>query len=123
MKQKVLNVVSVLYGLLFINSGLNKIFQYMPMPTDMPEVMIKMMGSFVEIGWILPVVAVVEIIAGILVWFTKFRALGAIMLFPIMIGILMTHIYGGGLPFALVFMGILGWIMFENRTKYLPMVN
>ncbi len=32
MKNKILFVVSLLFGLLFINAGLNKFFNYMPVP-------------------------------------------------------------------------------------------
>jgi hypothetical protein len=42
-----------------------------------------------------------------------------------MIGILLTHIINEptGLPIAIVLMGINLWIIFENREKYLPMLN
>jgi uncharacterized membrane protein YphA (DoxX/SURF4 family) len=59
MKKKILLGVCILFGLMFINSGLNKFFNYMPMPTDMPEKMIKVMTAFMEIGWLMPLVAVV----------------------------------------------------------------
>lgn len=120
MKNKVLFVFSLLFGLIFINSGLNKIFQYMPMPKDMPENMMKVVEAFGAIVWLMPLIAVVEIIGGILVIIPKYRALGAIMIFPIMIGILMTHIFNApsGLPIALILLAVLAWIMIENRAKY-----
>ena len=120
MKNKVLFVFSLLFGLMFINSGLNKIFQYMPMPKDMPENMMKVVEAFGSIVWLMPLIAVVEIIGGVLVIIPKYRALGAIMIFPIMIGILMTHIFNApsGLPIALILLAVLAWIMIENRAKY-----
>jgi uncharacterized membrane protein YphA (DoxX/SURF4 family) len=120
MKNKILFVVSLLFGLLFINSGLNKIFQYMPMPKDMPENMMKVVEAFEAIVWLMPLIAVVEIIGGILVIIPKYRALGALMILPIMVGILLTHIYNApsGLPVALILVAVLTWIMIENRHKY-----
>jgi putative oxidoreductase len=120
MKNKILFVFSLLFGLMFINSGLNKIFQYMPMPKDMPENMMKVVEAFGAIVWLMPLIAVVEIIGGVLVIIPKYRALGAIMIFPIMIGILMTHIFNApsGLPIALILLAVLAWIMIENRAKY-----
>lgn len=120
MKNKILFVFSLLFGLMFINSGLNKIFQYMPMPKDMPENMMKVVEAFGTIVWLMPLIAVVEIIGGVLVIIPKYRALGAIMIFPIMIGILMTHIFNApsGLPIALILFAVLAWIMIENRAKY-----
>jgi len=123
MKNKILFVISLLFGLMFINSGLNKIFQYMPMPKDMPENMMKVVEAFNAIVWLMPLIAVVEIIGGVLVIIPKYRALGAIMIFPIMIGILLTHIFNApsGLPIALILFAILAWIMIENRAKYAPL--
>jgi putative oxidoreductase len=125
MKKKILFVVCLLFGLMFINSGLNKLFNYLPIPKDMPENMLKLNSLFMEIGWIMPLVAFAEIVGGVLFITHKFRALGAVILFPVLIGILLTHILvaPSGLPVALILLGIEIWIIFENREKYLPMVR
>jgi putative oxidoreductase len=125
MKRKILFGVSLLFGLIFINSGLNKFFNYMPMPKDMPENMMKIMGAFMEISWLFPLIAVAEITGGVLFITNKFRALGAIILFPVLIGILLTHILiaPSGLPLAIVLMGIELWVIIENHEKYLPMIK
>jgi uncharacterized membrane protein YphA (DoxX/SURF4 family) len=125
MKKKILFGVSLLFGLIFINSGLNKFFNYMPMPKDMPEKMMKVMGAIMEIGWLFPLIAVAEITGGVLFITNKFRALGAIILFPVLVGILLTHILiaPSGLPIAIVLWGIELWVIIENREKYLPMIK
>ena len=58
-------MVSLLFGLMFVNAGLNKFFNYMPMPKDMPESTMKVMTAFGDIGWLIPLVGVVEIIGGV----------------------------------------------------------
>ena len=120
MKNKILFVLSLLFGLMFINAGLNKFYNYMPMPEDMPERLTKVMSAFMEIGWLMPLVAVAEIIGGLLFIFPKTRALGALVIFPVMVGILLTNTVTdtSGLPIALVFFGILLWILFDNKEKY-----
>lgn len=125
MKNKILFVVSLLFGLMFINAGLNKFFNYMPVPDDLPESMMKAMGAFMQITWLMPLIAVAEIVGGILFIFPKYRALGAIIIFPVMIGILLTNIFNApsGLPIALVLLAINIWVMVENRAKYLPMIK
>jgi putative oxidoreductase len=125
MKKKILLVVSILFGLMFINSGLNKFFNYLPVPAGIPEKMMKVMAAFMEIGWLLPLIAVAEIAGGLLFMTNKFRALGAIIIFPVMIGILLTHIFiaPSGLPIALVLLAINLWVIVENRGKYLPMIK
>jgi putative oxidoreductase len=125
MKKKILFGVSILFGLMFINSGLNKFFNYMPMPKDMPENMMKAMTAFMEIGWLMPLIAVAEITGGLLFITNKYRALGAIIIFPVLIGILLTHILiaPSGLPLALVLLAIEIWVIIENREKYMPMIK
>jgi putative oxidoreductase len=125
MKSKILFVISLLFGLMFINSGLNKFFNYMPMPDPMPEDIMALFNAIMSLGWLLPLIGAAEVIGGILVIIPKTRALGAIIIFPVMVGVLLTHIVNvpATLPVALVLIAINLWIIFENREKYLPMVN
>lgn len=125
MKHKILLGFSILFGLMFINAGLNKFFNYIPVPKDMPESMLTLMAAFMEIGWLIPLVAIVEIIGGILFITNKYRALGAIIILPVMVGILLIHIMNepSGLPIALVLFAINSWVIVENREKYLPMIK
>src|ERR1700710_1201082 len=107
-KSKVLFVVALLMGLFFINAGLNKFFNYMPMPKDIPEKMLKAFGAFMEIGWLMPLVGLAEIIGGLLIIIPRTRALGALIIFPVMVGIVLTNIVQdkSGLPIAVVFAAI-----------------
>ena len=125
MKKKILFIVSLLFGLMFINSGLNKFFHYMPIPKDMPANMLNLMGAFMAIGWLIPLIATAEIVGGILFITNKYRALGAIVILPVMIGILLTHTIDApsGLPMALVLFAINIGVIIENRSKYLPMIE
>lgn len=124
-KNKILFVLALLFGLMFINGGLNKFFNYIPPPDNMPEKMQKTFAAFMEIGWLMPLIAIVEIIGGILIIFPKTRALGALIVFPVMVGILLTHIVQdpGNLPIALVLSAILAWIIFDNKDKYLQLIK
>jgi|TARA_R110000737_G_scaffold93859_3_gene127306 uncharacterized membrane protein YphA (DoxX/SURF4 family) len=119
MINKILVVLNVLFGLIFINSGLNKFFNYMPMPEEMPARMAENFEAFMTIGWLMPLVAVVEIVGGFLCLTKKYRALGSLMLLPIVVGILLTHIFVApqGLIIAIVLSVILLWNLVENRAK------
>ena len=123
MKNKIIFVLSLLFGLMFINAGLNKFFFYMPMPEHLPEKMLKAMNAFNEIGWIMPLVGTVETLAGLLIIIPKTRALGALMILPVMVGIILTNIVqdSSGLPFALILSAILVCIMYQNKEKYEPL--
>lgn len=123
MKQKILTIVSVLFGLMMLNSGLNKFFNYLPAPEDLPEPMMNDFMAFMEISWLMPLIAIAEILGGVLFMIPRTRALGALVIFPVMVGILLTHIIvePNGLPIALILWVILLWAMWENREKYKPL--
>tara|TARA_R110002111_G_scaffold90932_1_gene141538 strand:+ start:906 stop:1283 length:378 start_codon:yes stop_codon:yes gene_type:complete len=119
MKKKIMFVVSLLFGLEFINAGLNKFFNYMPIPEDLPENMVKLMSAIMEVSWLIPLVAFAEILGGLLFAIPKTRVLGAMVIFPIIIGILLTNINSApsDLPIALILLAINLWIIYENREK------
>lgn len=125
MKQKIQFVLCLLNGLMYLNAGLNKIFNYIPVPPDMPAELVKFNDAMMTITWLLPLIAVVEIIGGILFILPKYRALGAIMLFPILVGICLTHftVAPTGIPIAIILLAIHGWVVYDNREKYLPMIR
>lgn len=125
MKKKVLNVLSILFGLLLINGGLSKFFNYMPTPENLPEAVVKDNAALMEISWLMPLIALAEILGGLLILFPKTRALGALVIFPVMVGILLTHTFvaPSGLPMAIVLWAILLWIILDNKQKYLALIK
>lgn len=125
MKSKILFVLCLLAGLMFINAGLDKFLHYMPVPKDMPEKMVKAGKAFMEIGWLMPLVGTIEILGGLLLIFARTRALGAIVILPVLTGILLANISmaPSGLPIVFALIAIILWVIIDNREKYLPMVR
>lgn len=125
MKNKIFNGLSILFGLLLLNGGLNKFLNYMPVPEDLPEALVQDNLAFMEIAWLMPLVGLTEIVGGFLILFPRTRALGALIVFPVMVGVLLTHIFVApeGLPIALVIWVVLLWILYENKTKYAPLIK
>ncbi len=117
-------VLYILFGLMFLNAGLNKFFNYMPMPELTPE-QVKFFTAFVSISWLMPLVATVEIIGAILFMIPRTRALGAIVLLPVMVGILVHHLTvdPSGMVIALVLMAINILAIADNRKKYEGLVR
>ena len=114
----VIKIVFTLFGLMFINAGLDKFLHYMPIPELEPE-LINVGEAFMSIRWIMPLVGAVELLSGILFIFPKTRFLGAIMLFPVMVGIMLHNaIY---MPEGLAIAGVLFLIqlvvLYENKEK------
>ena len=96
----------------------------MPMP-ELSEEMMQIFGALITLKWILPLVALIEIIGGILFAIPKYRALGAIMILPITIGIVIHHLVhdpvGVGVGLLLFIINL--WALWENRAKYAPIVS
>lgn len=125
MKSKILTVLCFLVGIFFINAGLDKFLHYMPVPKDMPDKMVQMGKAFMQISWLMPLVGVAEILGGILLIPRKTRALGAVILVPVLIGILLTAVSSSPnvLPVIIIIIAIILWVIIDNREKYLPMVR
>lgn len=125
MKSKILFVLCLLSGLMYINAGLDKFFHYMPMPKDMPEKMVKAGMAFMEIGWLMPLVGAIEVLGGALLIFKRTRALGALVILPVLAGILLANISmaPSGLPIVAVLIAIEVWVIASNWQKYLPLVS
>jgi uncharacterized membrane protein YphA (DoxX/SURF4 family) len=125
MKRKILFVLCLLAGLMFINAGLDKFFHYMPMPKEMPEKIVKVGMAFMEIGWLMPLVGAIEILGGLLLIFNRTRALSAIVILPVLTGILLANISmaPSGLPIVFALIAIILWVIIDNREKYLPLIR
>lgn len=125
MKKIILLIICILFGLMFINAGLNKFFNYMPMPEDMPESTMKLFAAFMEIKWLMPLVGAIEVIGGALIIPQRTRALGAIVILPVMVGILLNAIVNDptALIMAVVLMAINIWVIIDNREKYALLVS
>ncbi|HRE53014.1 MAG TPA: DoxX family protein [Flavitalea sp.] len=124
MKRKILLTACTLLGLIMINSGLNKFFNYMPAPAPTEEQM-KIFGAMMALKWLLPLVAIIEIVGGVLMIIPRTRALAALVLAPVLAGILVHHltfdIAGIGLGLVLLVINI--WVITENKEKYLPILK
>lgn len=119
-------ILCLLFALVFINAGLDKFLHYMPMPEITPE-QVKIFAAFGEIGWLLPLVGVVEIVGGLLFIFPKTRALGAIIILPVMVGILIHNVCRDpnqmGVIMSVVMFLINIWVIIDNREKYKALIS
>ena len=92
----------------------------MPTP-ELPEETKKVFAALMVIPWILPLVGVIEFIGGLLAIFPKTRTLGAMVLLPVMVGILAQNFTvdpsGAGIGISVVLLIILLWILFDNAHK------
>lgn len=124
MKNKILFILCLLTGLMMINAGLNKFFNYMPMP-DLPAEVELVMGYFVGIKWLLPLVAIAEIIGGILLIIPKTRLIGAIVLFPLFVGIIVHNatFAPSNLGISFLLFAVTLVVMYEDKSRLLGLLR
>lgn len=124
MKNKVLFILCLLFGLMMINAGLNKFFNYLPMP-ELTEEQMALFGAFATIKWIFPLVAFIEVIGGVMFIIPKTRALAALVILPVMVGIVAHHAAHdpAGLAIPLIMMAINILVIVDNKDKYMPMLG
>lgn len=119
MKNKIYNITCILFGIMMIIFGANKFFNFIPVP-EMSTEQKEVFNAFLKIGWLMPLVAIIEIVGGILFLFSRKRALAALMMLPIIVGILAHHVHHdpSSIGIAVFFAGIELWVLLENRKKY-----
>jgi putative oxidoreductase len=92
MKERVVKIIRVLLALILIIFGLNKFLNFMPLP-PMPEAAQAFMGALIETGYLMVIVAIVEIIAGIFLLINRYSAFMLILIFPILLNALLFHLF------------------------------
>lgn len=117
-------IFCVLFGLMFINAGLDKFLHYMPVPPA-DATMTKLFEAITTLKWLMPLVGFIEITGGLLFIFSKTRALGALVILPVMIGIVLhnTTFMPSGLIIAGVLFAINLWMIADNWNKYKPLIS
>lgn len=123
MKNKVLVGLCVLFGLMMVNAGANKLFGYI-VPQLTPDQLV-LQSAFETLKWIMPLVAVVEILGGVLIAIPKTRVLGALIILPVMIGIVIHHAVfePATIAISLVMLVINVVVIVDNKDKFLPIVS
>lgn len=113
----------MLFGLMMVNSGLNKFLQYMPMP-EMSAEAGALMGAFMEAAYLFPLVAIVELLAGLMLFTKRFNALGAVLMMPITVNIFMIHtvLDPAGFVMGLVLLVLNIWFLYDNKEKFHTLV-
>ena len=121
--KKVDVVVRVLLGLMMVVFGLNKFLNFMPMEPANENVGAAF-GALMMIN-VLPVVAIAEILAGVLLLLNKAVPFALILLVPIALGALLFHgsIDVAGIVGAVMFSAFTTFLIVRNKEKYLPLLT
>jgi uncharacterized membrane protein YphA (DoxX/SURF4 family) len=85
-------VTRSLLALILIVFGLNKFLNFMPLP-PMPEPAESFMGALMETGYLMVLVAAVEVISGIFLMINRYSALMLVIVFPILFNAFLFHLF------------------------------
>ena len=85
-------ITRVLLALILVIFGLNKFFNFLPMP-PMPEAAQGFMGALIETGYLMLFVAIIEIISGIFLLLNRYSTLILILIFPVLLNMFLFHLF------------------------------
>jgi len=119
MKKKVFLGIRILAGLMLVVFGSNKFLGFIEMQPGSLEMGAFMMALF-GTGYLMKLVAIVEILAGLSFLTNKYTALMAVILMPVMLNAFLAHLFLdqagiGGAAMILIFTVL---IMIDNKDKY-----
>ncbi|MDQ7084348.1 MAG: DoxX family membrane protein [Sulfurovum sp.] len=92
MKTKIYTGIQILAGLMLIMFGMNKFLHFIPMPPP-PAELGAYLGALMATGYLMTLVAIIEIGAGISFLLNKYTALMAVILMPVMVNAFLAHLF------------------------------
>src|ERR1043166_6781894 len=112
-------IARVLLGLVFVVFGSNIFLHFIPMPPPPPT----LAGDFTKalfLSHYLHVVAVFQIVGGLLLLIGRFVPLGLVLLAPVIVNIDLIHVLmdPGGLPWAAVVTILLVFLIWQYRDAF-----
>jgi uncharacterized membrane protein YphA (DoxX/SURF4 family) len=117
-------VARILLGLVFATLGLNKLLPFLPQP-PISGAPAQFFGALVATGYMIPLLAVTEIVAGLMLLSGRFVPLGLTLLAPVIVNILGFHLFlahgGFAVPAAVLALELyLAWVY---RDAFAPMLR
>jgi len=124
MNKKIILAIRILFGLgLIVFGGMS--FLNLPIPDFYPPEAISFLESLADTGYINPIIGIIFIIVGLMFVFGMYVALGTILLAPILVNILLFHIFydlGSIIP-GLIFSLLNIFIAYTEWDKYKPLLR
>ena len=121
MKAKLDIAAHVILGLIFFVFGLNGFLHFLPMPELTGEAG-KFFGGLMAAPYFLPVLKVVEVLAGVMLLLRRFVPLALVLLAPVVVQIFLFHamLAPEGLPLPVVIVlleAYLGFVVYKDSFR------
>ena len=111
-------IIRILLGLMFVVFGSNAFLRFMPMPelTGYPA---QFIGSMSASGYLYAIGAL-QVIGGLLLLIGRFVPLGLTMLGPIIVNIVLYHIFmdPAGMPMAIIVTVLYLFLVWRHRDAF-----
>ena len=122
MNSKFTNAVRIILGIILIVFGANKIYAFIPLP-DLPGNAADFLHSLMDTGYMLTVIAILEICIGVMLLLKLYVPFALLVLVPISLNILLFHLFLDvpGIAPALVVVGLNGILLYKHRRSYIPL--
>ena len=111
----------VLVGLVFFVFGLNGFLNFIPPPaTPLPDRAMAFLVAMIGTGYLIPLVAGTEVLAGALLLTNRFVPLALILLAPVIVNIVAFHAFlePSGLVIGLVILALESFLLWSHRHAY-----
>lgn len=112
-------IIRILFGLILVIFGSNKFLNFMPMP-PMPEAAGAFMGALVDSGYLMTLVALVEIVAGVSILINKYKTLALVILLPVILNAFLFYLFLdlSGIAGSAVALMMNLFLMYANKESY-----
>jgi hypothetical protein len=114
----------VLMGAMFLFSGLFGLLAHPQAPPGLPERAIAFNAALTNSGYMMPLIAGIQALAGALLLANRFVPLALALLAPIVVNIFAFHLFleHGGLPVAVIVAAVELFLAWQYRDAYRPML-
>ncbi len=117
-------IIRIVLGVMMLIFGFNTFLNFIPMP-PMEGAAGEFMGALVKSGYIMTIIAVVEIIAGFLFLINKFVPQTLVVLFPVLLNAFLFHLFldVAGIGAAALAIAMNVFLLFANKEPYLTILK
>lgn len=116
--QKAVPVARILLGLIFVVFSANYVLHFIPVQVN--EAGGKLMGAFVETGYMLPAVKLVEFVSGAMLLAGAWVPLALILLAPVVVNIVLFHLFldTSGMPVTILVLVLEVFLAWAYRDAF-----
>ncbi|RNL54596.1 DoxX family membrane protein [Pedobacter jejuensis] len=118
-------IVRVLLGAMYLFASISYFAKYMPEAPEMSAEQTTFMSGVMASVYLMPLIKITELIAGVLLLIGRIAPLAALIIFPVTLNIFLYHAFLGPkeLPMVAVMLIFNLFLFYAYRQKYLPIIS